>query len=67
VNVSRHIRLGLGLLVVVLAAAGCSRSAQSHFERGNGYLEKGDEAAAVLEFRNAVSKDPKFAPARVRG
>jgi len=45
-------------------AAGCSRSAQSYFERGNARLEKGDTAAAVLEYRNAVQKDPKFAPAR---
>jgi len=45
--------------------AGCSRSAQSYLERGNAHLEKGNVDAAVLEYRNAVAKDPMFAPARL--
>jgi len=65
-QVPHWIRLAVGAAVVAVAVAGCSRSAQSHFERGNAYLEKGDEAAAVLEFRNAVEKDPMFAPARLK-
>ena len=63
---SHWIRMILGAVLVALTVAGCSRSAQSHFERGNAYLEKGDETAAVLEFRNAVQKDPMFAPARLK-
>ncbi len=55
-------------LVILLAfgVAGCSRSAQSYLERGNAQLEKGNVDAAVLEYRNAVERDPKFAPARLK-
>jgi Tfp pilus assembly protein PilF len=60
----RWIRLALGVAVVAAAVAGCSRSAQSHLERGSAHLEKGNVDAALLEFRNAVEKDPMFAPAR---
>jgi hypothetical protein len=58
------IRWALGAAVVALAVVGCSRSAQSHLDRGNAYLEKDNVPAAVLEFRNAVEKNPMFAPAR---
>jgi len=40
------IRLALGAVVVAASAAGCSRSAQSHLERGNAHLEKGYVDAA---------------------
>jgi tetratricopeptide (TPR) repeat protein len=52
-----------GIAVVILA--GCSRSAQNYLDRGNAQLEQGNLNAAVLEFRNAVQKDPTFAPARL--
>ena len=66
-NIPPAIRLALGALVISLTVASCSRSAQSHFDRGNGYLAKGNEAAAILEFRNAVRKDARFARAREAG
>lgn len=53
-------------LCLTLAMAGCSRSAQSHVERGDAALARGDESAAVLEYRNAVSKDPRLAGARLK-
>ena len=65
-QVPHWIRMLLGAVLVALTVAGCSRSAQSHLERGNAYLEKGNVDAAVLEFRNAVQKDPMFAPARLK-
>lgn len=64
-TVSHRIWLATGALLVALVVSGCSRSAQSHFDRGNAYLQKGDEAAAVIEFRNAVRRDATFAAARV--
>jgi putative PEP-CTERM system TPR-repeat lipoprotein len=57
-------RLTLGAAVLALMASGCSRSAQSYLDRGDYALTKGDVAAAVLEYRNAVAKDPMLAPAR---
>ena len=50
--------LGAAVVVVAVAVAGCSRSAQSYLNRGNAYLKDGKVDAAVLEFRNAVKKDP---------
>ena len=63
---TRGIRLAAGAAVVAAAVAGCSRSAQSYLERGNAQLDKGNVDAAVLEYRNAVEKDPMFAPARLK-
>ena len=60
----RWFRLTLGAVVLAAAATGCSRSAQYHFDRGNARLGEGKIDAAILEFRNAVKKDPRFAPAR---
>ena len=60
------VALGAAVVVVAVAAAGCSRSAQSYLDRGNASLKAGKVDAAVLEFRNAVKKDPMFAPARVK-
>lgn len=62
----RSIRLALTAVVLALTVAGCSRSAQSYLDRGNAQLAKGNVDAAVLEFRNAVQKDPMFAPARLK-
>jgi tetratricopeptide (TPR) repeat protein len=53
-----------GATMVGLLAAGCSRSAQTYVDRGDHAVAKGDVAAAVLEYRNAVAKDPMLAPAR---
>ena len=60
--------LGLALCagLVAVALSACSRSPQSYLERGNAQLEQGNLSAAVLEFRNAIQKDPTFAPARLK-
>ncbi len=67
-HVRYGIRLALGAAVVVvaLAGAGCSRSAQSHLDRGNAYLKDGKVDAAVLELRSAVTKDPMLAQAHLK-
>jgi Tfp pilus assembly protein PilF len=66
----RRVRLALGaavvLVAVAVAVAGCSRSAQSHLDRGNAYIKDGKVDAAVLEFRRAVDKDPMLAQAHLR-
>jgi putative PEP-CTERM system TPR-repeat lipoprotein len=57
-------RVTLGVALIALMATGCSRSAQSYVDRGDHALTKGDVAAAVLEYRNAVAKDPMLPVAR---
>src|SRR5690606_36084860 len=37
---------------------------QRHFEAGTRYLEAGQPAAAIIELRNAVSRDERFGEAR---
>jgi len=59
-------RLALAVLVLALAPAGCSRSAQTYLDRGDAYLREGKIDAAVLEYRNAVEKDPMLAPGRLK-
>ena len=59
-------RLALGVAVAAASLAGCSKSARTYVERGDAQFEKGHVDAAVLEYRNAVKKDPMFAPARLK-
>jgi tetratricopeptide (TPR) repeat protein len=61
-----QLALGTAVVLVAVAVAGCSRSAQSHLDRGDAYLKQGKIDAAVLEFRGAVQKDPMLAPARLK-
>ena len=61
-NIPPATRLALGALVISLTVASCSRSAQSHFDRGNGYLAKGNEAAAILEFATPSGRTPGSPP-----
>ncbi|HTV01346.1 MAG TPA: tetratricopeptide repeat protein [Luteitalea sp.] len=56
----------VGAVVLALAVSGCSRNAQSYLERGDEYLKTGDLAAAVLEYRNAIEKEPTLGAARVK-
>lgn len=63
----RSSRFGLvfgAVLTIAVGSGGCSRSAQSFVDRGDAQLAQGNVDAAVLEYRNAVSKDPMFAAAR---
>ena len=62
----RNFRTAAGVVALTVAMAGCSRSAQSHLERGDEYIAKGDIAAAVLEFRNAVEREPTLGAARLK-
>ena len=64
--VSHRVGMTLGAAVLAATLAGCSRSAQSYMERGDAAMEKGDVAAAVLEYRNAVQKDELLGPARLK-
>lgn len=54
------------VLVVALLAAACSKSAQQYFESGNTYFEQKKFKEAVLEYQNAVRKDPRHGDARYR-
>ena len=65
-RVPHWFRLVAAMTCLAAAASGCSRSAQSYLERGNAQLDKGNVDAAVIEYRNAVSKEPMFAPARLK-
>ena len=54
-------------ILLMLLAAGCSNPEEkksAHYQKGIEYQEKGNTDAAILEFKNAVQVDPKFADAR---
>ncbi len=53
-------------MLIILLLLGCSSADEkknAHFQKGIEYHEKGDTSAAILEFKNAVQIDPKFAEA----
>lgn len=58
----------IGLICFFLLwANGCSNSAvqkASHYKKGMEYVSSGNVKAAILEFRNAIKIDPKYADAR---
>ena len=54
-------------ILLVFLAVGCSNPDEkknAHLQKGMEYQEKGDTNAAILEFKNYVQVDPKFADAR---
>ena len=51
---------------MLASAAGCSRSAQSHLDAGDTYARDKKDAEALIEYRNAVQRDPMLAPARLK-
>jgi tetratricopeptide (TPR) repeat protein len=56
----------LTLLVLAVAANGCARhrsTASDFTAAGDAYARNGRFSAAVIEYRNAIKRDPKWAPA----
>src|SRR5579884_1774488 len=59
----------LPLIVLALAANGCARSratAQDFAAAGDRYVHDGRFTAAVIEYRNAIQRNPQWAPAHAR-
>lgn len=50
--------------VSALSVTGCSKSGSDFAKSGKEFLEKGDVASAVIEFKNAVQLSPSSADAR---
>ena len=66
--VHRMRQLWVLLVVGMLALAGCDSAEErvlEHHERGMALLEEGASEKAALEFRNALSIDENFLPARL--
>lgn len=62
-------RLSLLLLIILLlpALSACSnpeKKKESHYQKALEYIKKDENNAAVLELRNAIQIDPKYAEAR---
>lgn len=62
----RRIGLAGASCALTVSMLACSRSAQTYVERGDAAVAKGDLAAAVLEYRNAVEKEPLLGSARLK-
>lgn len=61
-RLTRH--LTAGSLAILLAACQSSSDPAAMVASGKSYLEKGDHAAAVIQFKNALEKQPNSADAR---
>src|SRR5512133_2330474 len=61
-----RVLLFAGVLGLALATASCSRSADQYFASGNRYLQNKQYKEAIVEYRNAVQKDPNHGQARLR-
>ena len=57
----------VGVCLCVMALSACTRSAEQvkrdYIERGDKYAKANNLDAAIIEYRNAVQRDPKFAEA----
>jgi tetratricopeptide (TPR) repeat protein len=61
------IRTQRGLIVFALAwTIGCSRSAEEYTKRADDYVAQKKYAEAVIEYRNAIQKNPQLGPVRLR-
>src|SRR5512142_308265 len=54
------------LLLASAAVVSCSRSAQYYLDSGNRYAQKKQYKEAIVEYRNAIQKDPKYGAARLK-
>jgi tetratricopeptide (TPR) repeat protein len=52
--------------LVVSTLAGCSKNAAQYYESGNTYYAQQKYREAIVEYLNAIKKDPKFADARLK-
>jgi len=55
------------VMAFFLLLAGCADDAEKkarHYQKGMEYVAANDEKAAIVEFRNAIQIDPKYAAAR---
>ncbi len=62
-----HIRLVrlAAVLCLIAGVVGCDRTtAQQHFDRGQSFVAANDPRSAIIEFKNALQKDPNLAVAR---
>ncbi len=64
---SRSSRFSFVLISVALGAAACSqnveRAKRDFVARGDRYMSDGNAEAAIIEYRNALQKDPRFGEA----
>jgi Tfp pilus assembly protein PilF len=54
-------------LLLLLLVAGCSdggKNKEEHYNKAMGYLGENKEKEAIIELRNAIQIDPKYADAR---
>src|SRR5438034_112240 len=63
---SRVPKVRLSLALLCLLAVPCCRSQRDYLERGNRFLREDKPADAVLQYRKALQKDPKFGEAYYR-
>lgn len=54
------------LLLTLLLAGGCSRSAKSYLQSGKKYFDSGKYEDAIILYRKAIQKDPKSGEAYYR-
>jgi len=57
-------RLPIALLIALLVTTGCGDSASKYLSEAKQLQAKGDDKAAIIQFKNALQKDDKNAEAR---
>jgi tetratricopeptide (TPR) repeat protein len=66
----RLVRHACAVLVLAAFAAACSedpeQAKQQYFESGNRYFAEGKYQEALVQFRNALQRDPRFGEAHLR-
>ena len=59
----RNGRWLIALLLVTATSGACSKSAKSYYDSGNQYYDQKKYKEAIVEYSNAIKKDPKFGDA----
>ncbi len=59
-------RFAFILLVTATVLAGCAKSAQQYYQSGNKYFDQKKFKEAVVEYRNAIQKNPRFGEAHLQ-
>lgn len=61
----QHAASYLLYLLLALAASGCGKSPEAHYEQGQALFAKGDSQGAILELKNTLQAQPENGEARL--
>src|SRR5579862_4767795 len=65
----QHLTCAIAIALLAIVSASCRNRAttrQQYIDSGDRYVKQNKYAEAVIEYRNAIAKDPRYGPVRTK-